>query len=354
MRRLLFLCAVALGCGDDGRPPAPGDGGVFSDGGMTDGSRAVDSGAFDANSAMDATTPMSPRVDPGCVDGMYREVLPDVSADISSVPFSSLDQYVDDVLARRYPVGGALVRGGRMDTRFGQPCDELFGGGASTPDEALQRMNTIVHECGHIYDGLLSSGATNVYVITDTLQLSCSRGDATDRGGDTFARSRINGDEFASLRPPCGGASGAGCDSYADIYLDGDPDDGNFDSGDQGFNLLFDETVEYVNSLAVEWALVDQMAPGRRTSARDGILTFLWYTLRYLRMARTRYPSAYERLANDACWRNAILTVWGRAWLYLQVTEGMSALSIDDSLLDLVTDPVLLEEIQRLRDLEGC
>lgn len=352
MRRLLLLCAVAVGCGDDARPPALDGGGAF-DGGVMDGGGELDA-AFDAGAAADASGPTSPRVDPECVDGRYREALPDVSADIAAVPFTSLGQYVDDVLARRYPVGGALVRGGRMNTRFGQPCDEAFGGGAATPEAALQRMNTIVHECGHFYDALLSSGATNVYVITDTLQLSCDRGDATDRGGDTFARSRINDDEFASLHPPCGGGGGRGCDSYADIYLDGDPDDGTFESGDQGFNLLFEETVQYVNSLAVEWALVDQMAPGRRTSARDGILTFLWYTLRYLRMARTGYPAAYDRLANDPCWRNAILTVWGRAWLYLELTEGMTALSIDDSLLGLATDPVLLEEIQRLRDLEGC
>ncbi len=350
MRCALILCLVLVACGDDGRPPPPLDGGASFDGGFPDGSAVPDAGRTDGG----GTGPTSPRVDPACVDGMYRETLPDVSADIASVEFMSLSQYVDDVLARRYPVGGALVRGGRMDTRFGQPCDELFAGGASTPQAALERMNTIVHECGHIYDGLLSRGASNVYVLTDALQLSCDRGDATDRGGDTFARSRIRDDEFAAMRPPCGGASAPGCDSYADIYLDGDPDDGTFDGGDQGFNMLFEETVQYVNSLAVEWALVDQMPPGRRTSARDGILTFLWYVTRYLRMARTSFPSAYDRLANDPCWRNAILTVWGRAWLYLELTEGMTALSIDDGLLGLATDPMLLEEIERLRDLEGC
>ncbi len=311
----------------------------------------LDGGSMDA-AGRDATTLPSGPVDPACLDGMYSEVLPS-TASIDDITFSGdIGAYVDAVLDRRYPTGATLVRGGRMDTGFGQPCDELFAGSPSSGDDVMQRLNTIVHECGHIYDGFLSSGSSNVYVFTSGLQISCDRGDSTSRGGDTFARSRINGDEYSSMRPPCSG--GSGCDFYGDIYLDGDPDDGMFDGGDQGFNMLFDEAVQYVNSLAVEWAYLDQASPGFSTSARDGILTLLWYVERYLRMARLSYPGAYSRLSTDACWREAILTLWGRAWLYLGETEGIAGLSIDDSIEALVLDTELLGEIQRIRDLHGC
>ena len=81
----------------------------------------------------------------------------------------------------------------------------------------------------------------------------------------------------------------------------------------------------------------------------------MWYTTRYLRMARLEYPTTYTLLSEDDCWRDLILSTWGRAWLYLDVTEDLSQLGLDDDLLEsLVREPVLLEEIQRLRDIEGC
>ena len=44
-------------------------------------------------------------------------------------------------------------------------------------------------------------------------------------------------------------------DNYANVYLDGDPDDDEFDGGDQGFNSLLEETLQYVNSLATGYAI---------------------------------------------------------------------------------------------------
>ena len=356
---LALALTLLAGC-DDGRVSVDGsvaldadtslDGGTAIDGGGApiDGGGAVDAGRRDGG-----TLPPGIHVDPSCTDGLYTEAIPDVDADISDIAFTEIGPYVDAVLDRRYPVGADLVAGGRMHTGFGMDCDILFAGGASSGADVIGRLGTIVHECGHFFDLHLSSGSTSVYEVTGDLRLSCQRGDATNRGGDTFARSRINDDAYSALRPPCGG-SGSDCDRYADIYLDGDPDDGTFQGGDQGFNMLFEETVQYVNSLAVAWAFVDQRPAGQRTSARDGLLTFLWYTERYLRRARLQDPDAYARIT-DPCWRDAILEVWGRAWLYLEATEGITALGIADAtLMDLVTDPELLEEIQRLRDLEGC
>ena len=358
---LTIALVVALGCGDDGRVEVDGGGITPSDGGGLDGGVSGSDGGGSDGGGSDAaladgggSTGTSPLVDPSCVDGQYTETLPNASASIDDVAFTSLSDYVDAVLDRRYPVGAALVRGGRTNTLLGQDCDVYFGGGASSASAALDRLDTIVHECAHLYDSTLSSFSSHGYAITDSLTLYGERGDTSSRGGDTFARSRLLDDSYAALRPPCNGSSATGCDSYADIYLDGDPDDGNFDSGDQGFNLLHEETVQYVNSLASAYAFHDQLSSGIRTSARDGILTFLWYTMRYLRMARTSYPSAYTAIAEDADWRELILTTWGRAWLYLELTEDIPQLQLDDQLDELVRDEDLLFEIAELRRLHGC
>ena len=317
--------------GSDGSVPQ-GDGGVPQ----------TDSGT---------TTPTSPLVDPGCIDGMYSEVLPNPDADIADLVAaydpSMLDDFVIAVLERRYGVGAHLVEGASAT----QDCIDRFIDDTSTAASVLRALPTVVHECGHMLDNAQSSGAESVYVLTETLSLSCSQGDAVGRGGLTFARNLIIDDEYQSLRPPCGGTFSPGCDFYADIYLD----DGL--SGSQGFSVLFDEVVQYVNSIATALAITNELSGPGSVSERDGILNFLWYMQRYLRMARLEHPSAYTHLVSGdgGCWREAILTVWGRAWLYLDATAGMGHLGIDDdTLTTLVSDPDLLAEIQLLRDAEGC
>ena len=348
----VLVTALALGaCGDtrddgDGGVPS-GDAGMMmmgDDGGMT----GRDAGML---------PPPSPLVDPSCTDGMFSEALPDPSADISDLEASfseaNATMFITDVLARRYSTGRDLVQGG-LTARIGN-CVEVFGFDLSSPSAIIGRMSTIVHECGHFYDIEQGGGGNAVYVINDSpLRFSCSGGDTMPRGGNTFARSRIRGDSYQSLRPP---GRGSGMDFYADTYLDGDPDDGTFEGGDQGFNSLMEETTQYVNSLAVSYAFTNELNTGGGSSQRDGILTFLWYVMRYLRMARTDFPSAYDHIVNGSggCFRDLILTVWGRAWLYLQTTEGMSHLGLnDDELMVLVMDADLLSEIQRLREAAGC
>jgi hypothetical protein len=291
-----------------------------------------------------------------CVDGMYRETLPDRSASLDDLvaAYSSAgsNAFVNEVTARRYPVGNRFLSQGRFG---GRSCVDIFFSDRSSANAAFSQLSTLVHECGHAVDGDLSSFSSNTYVVATGLELSCSMGDTTSRGGATFERSRIRGDAYQPSRAPCPMGSFSGCDFYANTYLDGDPDDGTFQGGDQGFNMLFEELVQYVNSLATDYAIGDYLArTGRSVSDRDGLLTFMWYVERYLRMARLDYPSAYAQLTS-ACWRNAILTVWGRAVLYLEATEGMGALGIeDDVIMGLVTSPELLDEIERLRTAEGC
>ena len=340
MRAFLFflLLSVLAGCAAD-LPMTAGDGGVSTgdDGGPP-------------------PPPPSGYVDPMCTDGRYAEApLPDPSASLDGITWSGeVGPVVDQALARRYPFGAEQVVAGRMNRDYGGDCDELFAGSPASAGDLFRSLDTIVHECGHFHDGTLSDFSSNGYALRSSVTVTCERGDATGRGGDTFARSRIRDDAYQAMRPPCGSGGGE-CDFYADTYLDGDPDDGSFDGGDQGFNMLLEETVQYVNSLATAYAFADQLPAGRSTSARDGILTFLWYVERYLKLARETYPDAYARISGDACWRDLILTVWGRAWLYLELTRDMSSLGIDDGILEtLVADPALLDEIERLRTLSGC
>lgn len=347
--RLVALALLATaGCDDTRMDPDAGAVPPGTDAGMVP--PGTDAGPPGENDAGMMQMPMSPLVDPDCVDGMFTETLPNPNADISDLVsgYAPMDAvpFIEQSLMRRYTTGYVLVDGGR--TGLGD-CVETFLRDTSSANAVIGQLGTIVHECGHFYDIDQGGFSSAYYYVNDSpLTLSCSGGDTTSRGGNTFERSRIRDDTYQSM---------ASNDFYADVYLDGDPDDGNFDGGDQGFNSVLEETVQYVNSLATSYAYTNELNSGGSSSQRDGILTFLWYTMRYLRMARMDYPSAYQHIleGDGGCWRNAILTVWGRAWLYLDVTDGMSHLGIRDAELEgLVMAPELLEEIQRLRDAEGC
>ena len=298
----------------------------------------------------------SARVDPGCRDGQYSEALPDPTASLTDVtaaydPSAPLS-FIREVLSLRYPLGRHLIDRGLIEGSSIGDCVEAFLRDRSSAAAVIDQLGTLVHECGHFLNMGLGRGA-DVYQITEVNQLSCRQGDTTARQGQTFARSRITEDEYGSLRPPCDGSRGSHCDSYADIYLNGDPDDANFDSGDQGLNMLLEETLQYINSLATAYAFADQSEWA--TSARDGILTHLWWLERYLALARNEHPAAHDFILGDPCWREAILTIWGRAWLYLELTADNRKLGInDEAILELVDDEALLSEIDALRHADGC
>lgn len=305
----------------------------------------------------DPTPVTVPEVSPSCTDGKYAEVLSDPNADISSLVSSfSAAKYRDflvDVLALRYPTGSFLVKNAPTDEN---DCMNLFvpASDRGTAAKVLSHVEVVVHECGHIYDLGQRSQDKSVYQITTSQKFTCS-GASYIGANATFPRSAIRTDSFSAKRPPCPTKGSHGCDGYADVYLDGSPSNSTFESGDQGFNMVLEEAVQYVNSLATQRAFEDQIKSGYKTSARDGILTYLWYVQRYLHMARTEHASQYAFLMGDANWRDAILTMWGRAWLYLEATKGRQALGIDDDKLsELVHDPVLMDEIARVRAASGC
>ncbi|MEZ4267390.1 MAG: hypothetical protein R3F39_13500 [Myxococcota bacterium] len=324
------------------------------DGGADAVGDAVPDGSLDA--APDAGPLPSLRVDPQCIDGQFSETLPNTTADLSAsiASYSAADpqSFILAVLDARYPAGASIVRKGLAaeSSGFGN-CIASFMGASHSAQALFPQLSTFVHECGHFADLAESFGGT--FIFNESTVVRCQGGGSQGGAPRTFARSLINQDDYAALRPPCGAGGSSGCDFYAKVYLDGDPSDATFQGGDQGFDSVIEETTQYIGSLATGYSFADYYSA--KTSERDGILTFLWYLERYLRLARLEHPTVHAALLQNACWRRAVLTAWGRAHLYLEATEGVAVLGLEDAELDaLVADPELLSEIQRVRDAEGC
>jgi hypothetical protein len=358
---VVSLAFSAIACGP---PPPSGNGSRNSGGGrdagtLPDSGQGNDAGQIPTQDA-GAVLPEGELINPDCVDGQYRETLPTVEASIDEATANyTADNwrgYVEQVLMQRYPLGWHLINRAIIEApeQFGD-CMNRFLGASGSAAQINRQIGTFVHECGHFLDvGLGWGRSEDFYVVNSGLTISCSQGDSIERGGRTFARSRINNDSYSALRPPCGGAgSSENCDNYADTYLDGNPDDNEFEGGDQGFNMLLEEAFQYVNSLATNYALADTISGS--ISGRDGILTHLWWVQRYLKYARDEHPQAHQFLMGDPCWRRAILTLWGRAWLYLSITEDMDSLGINHRAIEpLIEDSDLMAEIEALRQAHGC
>ena len=332
-----FSAVVALVMNDGDVPVASGDASV-----ATEESRPAPSSS-DTAAAKPSAKPPAP-IDPQCLDGRYRETLPDRRRSIDDLidgySETTLDAFVLGVLDRRYPIGAMLVRGGRKQV----DCVKAFTHDRSSAAPVLASLSTVTHECGHMHD--LTSGPS--YHIAPNVKLSCTKG----RLPHTFARSRLLQDSHANDRRPCAkGSIGRGCDSYANTYLTGD-------SGNQGLDMLVEELVQYIHGLATAHAVAPERYRGVRgmtSSDRDGVLTFLWYLQRYLALARRDHPKVHAALMADACWRRAILTLWGRAWLYLEATGSDPRMSIDaDAIEGLVRNPNLMAEIAQVRAADGC
>ncbi len=217
------------------------------------------------------------------------------------------------VLDRRYHLGHEIFVRGAASSRG--DCREVYVTAVDEPLEAYVDLPTVIHECGHYTDHDLDGGsfADNAYLINlAPLEFFCHGGDAVERGDNTFAVARIYTDMYQDLLPN---------DGLAPAYLGGDPDDTGFQLGDQGVGFLLEETTQYINYLVTAYSLSPELS-GRSNIYRDGTLSFLWYITRYLRMARLEYPSACDYIVqgDDGCWRQLILTLWGRAWLYLETT----------------------------------
>lgn len=305
----------------------------------------------------DASVGTSELVSPTCIDGQYTEVLPTGSesvADITYDPTNLVDsalRYLD----RRYPNGANIVSG-CLEYDTPERCVDMWLQPVPAAGQAsafMLDLSTVVHEAGHLHDlGRRGSGFGTYFYTSETI-LSCDGGDSVARGGNTFPRSEIHGDSFQSEFRACTSLSDSDCDNYSLIYLDPVNSPVGTLGPSQGFSSVLEEATQYVNSLATGYAFRDQLRGSR--SERDGILAYLWYVERYLHLARLSHPEVYSFISSSACWREVILTLWGRAWLYLDYTEGESSLEVDAAtFMNSVRNPVLLDEIARIRTLQGC
>lgn len=271
------------------------------------------------------TTPMGT-----CPDELWTEARPDNTADLSDLEAGYTEaQYLSAIttaLERRYPTGRWIVDGGLQNPQL--DCVMAFSQGQRGDfSRAMLSLSTVVHECGHLFDLRNFNGQTFTYQVTPELTYTLPR-------LNTPARSLI-----AQYTYPG--------DRYEMIYLEGQ-------SGSQGFETLMEEFLQYINSLLTGYAFVDYYGNQSR-SDRDGILTFMLYLEYYLQHTRMMNVPAYEAIVSNAQWREAILTMWGRAELALTFAEGQRQLGISDTMVEpLVRNPDLLNEIELIRQRHSC
>ncbi len=311
-------------------------------------------------------------VDRNCIDGEYMltpkeqflEVseIPSISDLISSYSEANFIEFVYGVLERRYPTGKMII-----EVAGGESSLDFWLKDRETADEVLGDLGTAIHEVGH---GITEANPENIYYLTQTpegeifsMTVPGMHGEMTTSSSPMYSmeRSLLLADDQNAKRPPAQsskiktskefGEGPFGCDkNYAETYLSGDPTDNNFDGGDQGFNSLIDELVEYINSMAFAHYFQDQI---RASSRRHALLGWLWWTERFLRKIRLEHVDQYDYVVENEEWRKLILTLWGRAWLYLET--GYPGQQPDtDYLTELVQQEEVLTEIQTIRDKCGC
>lgn len=311
-------------------------------------------------------------VDKNCIDGEYilnpketffkQSEFPSIQDLVSSYNENNYMAFIYGVLERRYPTGKSIIEQGG-----GQQAVDKWLWSTSSASSVLSSLGTVVHEIGH---GIDQSNPENWYFISvdaDNNPFSFTvpgmHGEMTTSSSPMYSmeRSLVLADDQNYKRPPAQsdkiftseefGEGPFGCDKmFAETYLNGDPTNSSFEGGDQGYNMLIEEYVQYINSLACAYYFQDYNRP---SSDRHAMLTWMWWNERYLRKIRNEHPDQYEYLFNNTEWLELILTLWGRAWLYLSTNfPGMQPDS--DYLQQLVQQQVMLSEIQRVRDSCGC
>ena len=81
------------------------------------------------------------------------------------------------------------------------------------------------------------------------------------------------------------------------------------------------------------------------------MLQWLWWNQRYLKLIREEYPDEHAFFVEH--WAEAFLTVWGQSWRYLDTPTMSYQEDKYDHLLELVTDDLMLGEVQYVREMYG-
>jgi hypothetical protein len=219
---------------------------------------------------------------------------------------------------RRYPPAVGFV-----DAQTDSELERWF---SSNPDfdQVMDGYEVAVHEGAHIWGfGSFSFDTYSYRVVDDSLIIETAYLDNFDRS------------EILTLHPD------PGSDFYTDVYLTGS-------SGAQGFNTLLDEYNAYAHSLASRYCTRDYLS-GSSTSARDGMLTFMFYVEAYLKIAREQHPDDYDAIVDDPAHVDLILTIWQRAEAWLDLSAAHPELDIDAARIEAwVYDPDNVAEIELL------
>ncbi len=295
------------------------------------------SATVSASPASPRTAPPSGTASPGAPSSApvpelfssYREdddcaTLADVSAIAKGHAPGKLRATAEALAAARYPAGVPYLQ-----AQDDKQLSVWFQGAPDTFEGVASRLDTAIHEGAHMWGFKRFNGRTQTYPVRRDLTIEIKL-------LKNFDRSEILGRHVD-----------AASDSYEKTYLEGR-------SGAQGFNTLLDEYNAYVHSLAAAYCLRDLKPPNIRTSARDGILTFMYYVETYLAIGRAAHPADYTAILGDPGHRRLILTVWQRAEHFLKKSEGDRSLGIhDDVIRGWVYDRARLDEIERVRAADG-
>jgi len=283
---LAAAAAAAVLGGCDSGAAAGGD----DDGGGGSDARVGSDGGATPDAAVAYT-------EPGCPDPLAA--LSDLQAAYQNTT-AGVRTAVLGIADRRYPIGREFLVG-QTDSELARwfQSTATFGG-------VLDGFETAVHEGQHMWDIRMIDATGWPYRVRDDLVIKTRR-------LTNFARS-----EILTLH------ADAANDQYASVYLMGQ-------SGTQGFNNLLDEYNAYTHSLAARFCTRDAIPAGTRISARDGILTMMYYVELYLKAARTNHAADYAAILADPEHRRLVLTIWDRAEFWLAKAGTVPSLGLRDA-----------------------
>lgn len=314
------------------RPTAPKDEGFTVEVSVT--TKTKTTSTQSAAPPTSSTPPSLPSVTPpvagpnrfGAGDRAYAEEIPGC-ADLASIDAvqkahapGGIRPAAEGLARVRYPTGLPFLaaQDDKMLGTWFLHAPDTFEGVAS-------RFEAAVHEGAHVWGAKRFDGATQTYPVRADLSIKTKR--LTNFHWKEILDKHVD----------------RAADTYAKIYLEGA-------AGAQGFHVLLDEYNAYTHSLAARYCTRDLVPAGSRVSARDGILTMMYYLETYLAIGRASHPADYAAILADPGHRKVILTVWDRAEHFLRKSADLPALGVKSETIEgWVYAEERLAEVARVR-----